>query len=136
MQRINPEVWTRAALFTDGRITDQLLRDVAAMNRLPLYVEQASYTPDPIETAAKAVRNAEAGLAELMRCYVVARADQRAANRYRPGHHARSNAFATLNRRRAQLRAADRRLAEARAALDAARIAAELGNVIPFRNAA
>jgi len=134
VQRINPEVYRRAELFTDGRITDALLADVAAMNRLPLYVEQAPHTPDPIETAAKAVRNAEAGLAELQRCYVVARADQREANRHPPGHYRRRYVFTMLNRRRAQLRAADRRLADARAALDAARIAAELP--VPFLIAA
>ncbi len=126
MQRINPEVYRRAEFFTDGLITDRILRDVAAQERLPLYVEQAPYTPDPIETASDAVRNAEAGLAELMRCYVVARADQREANRHPATHYRRRYVFIMLNRRRAQLRAADRRLADARAALDAARIAAEL----------
>ena len=35
----NPAVYREAELFTDGRITDQILRDVAAMRNLPLIVE-------------------------------------------------------------------------------------------------
>lgn len=35
---VNPEVYRAAEYFTDGEITDQVLRDVAAMERLELYV--------------------------------------------------------------------------------------------------
>lgn len=35
---INPDVYHFAELQTDGRITDRVLRDVAAMHRLPLYI--------------------------------------------------------------------------------------------------
>jgi hypothetical protein len=40
-QIVNPAVLAAAERFTDGAISDALLADVAAMNRLPLYVAPA-----------------------------------------------------------------------------------------------
>jgi hypothetical protein len=41
-QHINPQVYARAELFTDGAITDDILRQVAHENGLPLYLEESS----------------------------------------------------------------------------------------------
>lgn len=46
---INPEVYRAAEYFTDGEITLQILRDVAAMEGLPLYVERKV---EPVEEPA------------------------------------------------------------------------------------
>ncbi len=152
MQRINPEVWTRAELFTDGLITDALLRDVAAMHRLPLYADDVPPKPPAPFTMAELTgfeRSADLSAHYARRAYVQARRGLSDANtahlttlaslpelrRFR-AKQARAAAFRTFNAAVRNLRDAERAHRDALAALDAARIAAELGNVIPFRNAA
>lgn len=122
--QINPAVHAAAELFTDGRITDHLLADVAAMHRLPLYIEVAPIPqPDATDAALRALANAEARHRDGIRCYVAARAAIGPANRLgatkevNRGH--RAYAFRMLNKRRAELLRDERGLAAARAALAA-----------------
>jgi hypothetical protein len=74
---INPAVRERAALQTDGRITDKTLRDVAAMHGLPMYVDDPpSERQSAIEHAAKMERRlAEAEAAGMPRTIEICRRD-------------------------------------------------------------
>jgi hypothetical protein len=62
MQIINPAVRSAAELYTDGKITDRTLADVAAMKGLPLYVEIVAQGPNPRDLAEKEVIDARAAL--------------------------------------------------------------------------
>lgn len=118
-QIINPAVSAAAALFTDGRITDRVLADVAAMERLPLHVSAVTLAPSAAEIADAALRNAAARHREAVRLYCFARVEQAAANRFPPRHYLRSAAFRLLNKRRVELARAERALTAAQAALAA-----------------
>jgi hypothetical protein len=119
----NPAVLSAAERFTDGLITDQVLRDVAAMERLSLYIDRAPVlSPDAAELARRELANAEASHREIARLYVAARAEIGRANTLgatpEARRHWRSQAFRMLNKRRAELLHAERRLGTARAALE------------------
>ena len=132
---INPAVLATAELMTDGTISDAFLRDVAAMQRLPLYVTVADPGPTAADRAAAALRDAEAELRGTLRAFDNARAALGEANRRtnppicrgalptpRPLHVVRrmqARAMADLNRQRAALRRAEKALAAARAAFAA-----------------
>lgn len=122
---INPEVAHFAALFTDGEITDEVLADVAAMRHLPLHV--AAPRPAPpcaIERAYAALAACTLGAESAALDYVSAR--RRLGYLSRAPYADRADGMRCLNRARRAVRAAERGLAEARVALDAALIAAEL----------
>jgi hypothetical protein len=44
--RLNPAVFAQAELFTDGQVTDAILRNVASMRGLPLLIEPGA-APSP-----------------------------------------------------------------------------------------
>lgn len=129
MQTINPAVAAAAALFTDGRVTDAILADVAAMERLPLYVPRVIAAPCPEEAAHAALAGAVARVARVRQEYVAARARLAFANKRQPhataearrkaSRFARGEAMRALNRARAACNRAERAEAEARAALAA-----------------
>jgi hypothetical protein len=135
MQTINSAGYAEASLMTDGRITDDLLADVAAMRGLPLYVERAlAPAPDP---RLRELEAAEGALASAQRLYDFARAAIGEADRTvlapvlcggrvvspvtrltaQRVRERKSDAFRLFNLRRGQLAAAKRRVAAARKAL-------------------
>jgi hypothetical protein len=135
MQAINSAVYAEAALMTDGRITDDLLADVATMRGLPLYVERVlAPAPDP---RLRELEAADGALASAQRVYAFARAAIGDANRtslapvlcggrvVSPAtrltaqrvRERKSDAFRLFNLRRGQLAAAKRRVAAARKAV-------------------
>lgn len=128
--QINPAVSAAAELFTDGRITDQLLADVAAMHRLPLHIATvADPGPTDLDLAFSAVSGAVAFVARARRDYIAARRRLAYANKRQPhltaearasaGKFHRASAMRDLNRARAECARAERAEATARAALAA-----------------
>ncbi|MFT8246607.1 hypothetical protein [Roseomonas sp. BN140053] len=133
---LNPAVLAAAELFTDGALTDTVLANVAAMRGLPLHVTLApAAAPDAAALAAKALQAAEAALRDAVRCWNGARLTLGEANRTslpplarglprRPvdaetRRRLQADAMRGINRRRAQLRAAQRALDVARTAFAA-----------------
>lgn len=117
----NLAVLAAAEQFTDGRLTDAILADVARMIGQPLHVAVQPYTPDAAEVARRAVLNAEAKVREFERLVAFQRRAIGDANRARTPEarrRLRSIEFGMLNRRRAQLREAHITLGAARVALD------------------
>ena len=122
---LNPAVSRAAELFTDGQVTDSILRSVASMRGLPLFIE-----PGAAPTAAERAEAAQIELGRAMAehritasLYAAARrrlgmANQRSAAERRA---AQAAAMGALNKARAALRKADRRLAAAQAAMSAIR---------------
>ena len=118
---LNPAVAAAAELFTDGRLTDAVLQNVATMRGLLLFIE-----PGAVPTITE---RAEAAQIELGRAtadhrivtalYAAARrrlgmANQRPAAERRA---AQAAAMGALNKARAALRKAERRLAAAASTL-------------------
>ncbi|WP_424140340.1 hypothetical protein [Roseomonas chloroacetimidivorans] len=119
--RINPAVFTQAELFTDGRISDEVLRSVASMRGLPLLIEPGA-APTLAEIAAKAERELVGAMSNLLVCrslFVAACRRIGMANK-RPAAErraAQAAAMRGMNKARAELIRAERREAAARAAL-------------------
>lgn len=133
-QTINPTVYQAAELMMDRTINDVVLRDVAAMRGLPLYVETAEPAgPSAADLAAKALRDAEGALRWMQNAWAVARADLGEANRRHEAplfrgakpqprsietvRRLQAQAMRRINVVRARLRAAERAVEAARAAL-------------------
>ncbi|WP_426957988.1 hypothetical protein [Muricoccus radiodurans] len=117
---LNPAVRDAADLMTDRVVTDALLWDVAAMKGLPLFVEAgsaidrtAAVERELVGTTSNARITASLYRAAC-RCLGFANAaapvDRRAAQR---------KAMGALNKARAEMRKAEKRLTAARAALAA-----------------
>ena len=134
MQIINPAVYQAAELMMKRTINDVVLRDVAAMSGLPLYIETAEPAgPTLADLAAKALRDAEGALRWMQNAWAVARADLGEANRrFHPPlfrgakpqprsietvRRLQAQAMRRINVVRAQLRAAEKAAEAARAAL-------------------
>jgi len=121
--RLNPAVVSHAELMTDGRVTDALLRDVAAMRGLPLLIEPGA-TPCHAEIVDRAEIALVGALSNLRVCralYVTAcrrigMANQRPAGERRA---AQAAAMRGINKARAELIRAEKREANARATLAA-----------------
>jgi hypothetical protein len=118
---LNPAVASAAELFTDGQVTDAILRGVASMRGLPLLIE-AGAAPDRAEILAQAEAAMGGALANLHICrrlFVAACKRLGAANRLPADQRraAQGKALGALNRARAELVRAERREAAARAAL-------------------
>lgn len=62
MQIINPAVQSAAEQFTDGKVTDQTLANVAAMNGLPLYIDRPAHGTNERAAAEHEVTQARAAL--------------------------------------------------------------------------
>lgn len=131
--QINPAVLSEAERFTDGPITDQVLRDVAAMKRLPLYIDRLPPTPPGAEEMAiNSFHMAEAAAQNRRAEYVKARMRLAAANKRQPylspedrrhaNRSARADAMRALNIARVALLYAERRLGTARAAAEPTRL--------------
>jgi hypothetical protein len=138
VQIFSPAVLREAALFTDGAITDRMLREIAGMRGVPLHSAAPKLaSPTLQEVALRALACAEAALREAQRVYDFARMAIGEANKThtvavmvngravvpaRPFTRERirerkSVAFTLFNKRRGQLAAAQRQVAAARAAL-------------------
>ncbi|TPG45685.1 hypothetical protein EAH89_26140 [Roseomonas nepalensis] len=133
---LNPAVVREADLFTDGLVTDQILRSVAEMRSLPLLIERTPCAgPDALTLAERelaAATHAHRGAAECFAgaCRRLGEANARFHPPLRAGgprapispetrRREQSQAMSWLNSRRALLRKAERRLAAAQAAIAA-----------------
>ncbi|HEY8612365.1 MAG TPA: hypothetical protein VIL69_13865 [Roseomonas sp.] len=120
---LNPAVAREADLFTDGLVTDAILRSVAVMRGRPLLIE-AGAAPSATERAEAAERELVGAMSQhrveaaLYRaaCRRLGMANQRPAADRRA---AQAAAMGALNKARAALRKAERRLAAAQAAMAA-----------------
>jgi hypothetical protein len=118
---LNPAVSRAAELFTDGRISESLLRGVASMRGLPLLIE-AGAAPTSAEVLAQAedvMVGATANLHITRRLFVAACRCLGMANSLPAAERraAQSRAICALNKARAEMVRAERREAAARAAL-------------------
>jgi hypothetical protein len=118
---LNPAVASSAELFTDGQVTDAILRGVASMRGLPLLIEAdaAPAVADLRDAAEREIIGAAANLHITRRLFVAAckrlgMANQRPASERRT---AQAAAMRGMNKARAELVRAERREAAARAAL-------------------
>jgi len=118
---LNPAVTAAAELFTDGRLTDAVLQNVATMRGLLLFIEPGA-VPSITERAEAAqieLGRAAADHRIVTALYAAARRRLGMANQ-RPAaerHAARATAMGALNKAHAALRKADARHAAASAAL-------------------
>jgi hypothetical protein len=92
MQIINPAVRSAAELYTDGKVSDQTLANVAAMNGLPLYVDRPARGTDEramaereVTEARAALKSAVEGLAWVMRGKAVFDAQDNGPGDFRHG---------------------------------------------------
>ena len=120
---LNPAVTAAAELFTDGQLTDSILRSVATMRGLPLFIEPgaAPTITERAEAAQLELGRATADHRIVTSLYAAARrrlgmANQRPAAERRA---AQAAAMGALNKARAALRKSDARLAAASAVLAA-----------------
>jgi hypothetical protein len=118
---LNPAVASAAELFTDGQVTDAILRGVASMRGLPLLIEAdaAPAVADLRDAAEREIIGAAANLHICRRLFVAACKRLGMANRLPADQRraAQGKALGALNRARAELVRAERREAAARAAL-------------------
>lgn len=119
--RLNPAVTRAAEMMTDRRISDAMLRDVAAMRGLPLLIEAgaAPTSAEVLQQAQDAMMGATANLHITRRLFVAACRRLGMANSLPAAERraAQSRAMGALNRARAELVRAERREGVARAAL-------------------
>ncbi|MFC0389495.1 hypothetical protein [Muricoccus vinaceus] len=123
ISHLNPAVTAAAELFTDGRLTDAVLQNVATMRGLPLFIETGAVPTitERAEAAQIELGRASADHRIVTALYAAARRRLGMANQ-RPAadrRAAQTAAMGALNKARAALRKADARLAAASAALAA-----------------